>query len=57
MYPRCSPLQAVATTGVQPNGMAEGPFILKQTSKTFVQLLLTATKDAGIVGKERAGGD
>lgn len=53
VYPRCSPHQAVATTGVHPNGMVEGPFILKQTSKTFVQTVTANNYQRCLYHRER----
>lgn len=53
VYPRCSPHRAVATTGVHPNGMAEGPFILEQTSKTFVQTVTTNNYQRCLYRRER----
>jgi len=54
VYPRCSPHQAVAAPGVYLSGMAKSPFILKQTSKTFVQTVTTNNYQRCLYHRERA---
>lgn len=51
--PRCSPHQVMATRGVHSSGVAEGPFVLKETSRTFIPAVTSNNYQRDLYHRER----